>query len=217
MVAGISLYGGTRRGAPGIIGWMSTIDPQLAKYHSFPYRYDESNKSERLKEAMTNAVNEYKKANGGTSPARAIVYREGIPGSQYEPMLETEVTPLGEALKAAAGSEGVGFTYLVVNKRTNAKFFLQKGGSSYDNPPMGTYVDSGVTKKDSYEFYLLPVSGKADQGAVTPVHYTVLYSQPIVPKDELVRMSYNMSFMYYNWSGSVKMPAPVINAHKLAY
>lgn len=104
----------------------------------------------------------------------------------------------------------------MVNKRVNAKFFKAQG-SSYDNPPMGTVVDQGVVRSNGYDFYLIPVTGKSDQGAVCPVHYTVLYSDPLLPRTELSQLTYNLCFLYYNWSGPVKVPAPVQNAHKLAY
>jgi hypothetical protein len=50
---------------------------------------------------------------------------------------------------------------------------------------MGTVVDQGVVRANGYDFYLIPVTGRADQGAVCPVHYTVLFSEPLLPRADL--------------------------------
>lgn len=74
---------------------------------------------------------------------------------------------------------------------------------------MGTAVYKGVVQANGYDFFLVPISGKADQGAVSPVHYDIIHSKPIIPLADIVQLTYSLSFLYYNWSGPVKMPAPL--------
>jgi aubergine-like protein len=35
--------------------------------------------------------------------------------------------------------------------------------------------------------------------------------------EALARLAYKLCHMYYNWPGAVKVPAPVMMAHRLAY
>lgn len=74
---------------------------------------------------------------------------------------------------------------------------------------MGTVVYQGVVSENGYDFYILPITGNAGQGAVCPVYYNVIYSNPVIPMRDLVQLSYNLCFLYYNWSGPVKVPAPL--------
>jgi aubergine-like protein len=60
------------------------------------------------------------------------------------------------------------------------------------------------------------------QGLANPVYYTVLHDgtqgTPVeVRPHALFTLSYKLCFMYYNWTGPVRCPAPVMFAHKLAY
>lgn len=165
---------------------------------------------------MTDAITEFVKANGGERPRSVLVYREGIAESAEQELLTSEVQPIATAINHGEPGGIEQFSYVMVNKRVNAKFFRQQG-NTYDNPPMGTVVDSGVVRANGYDFFLIPVTGRSDQGAVCPVHYTVIYSNPLLPRAELSSLTYNLCFLYYNWSGPVKVPAPIQNAHKLAY
>jgi aubergine-like protein len=104
--------------------------------------------------------------------------------------------------------------YLIVNKRVNARFF-SKAGRNIGNPPMGTVVDSSVTMKSGYDFYLLPA--RANQGAMTPTYFFVAYDDTGCKADDIQSLAFKLSFTYFNWSGSVRVPAPCLYAHRLAY
>ena len=52
---------------------------------------------------------------------------------------------------------------------------------------------------------------------MTPTHYTVLYDDTDKDADHLVNLAYRLCYLYYNWSGTIRVPAPVKLAHKLAY
>lgn len=62
--------------------------------------------------------------------------------------------------------------YLNTSKRVNTRLFAGDPGR-FQNPLPGTVVDSGITDKDVYEFYLVSVAAK--QGMSTPTRYTVIY------------------------------------------
>ena len=61
---------------------------------------------------------------------------------QIQYVLEHEVAAI-EACFKQNGMEEVKFTYIIVSKRINARFFRNNGKLS--NPPSGTVVDDCVT------------------------------------------------------------------------
>lgn len=47
------------------------------------------------------------------------------------------------------------------------------------------------------------------QGTVNPTHYIVLRNGCNLSTENLQRLSYKLCHLYYNWCGTVKVPAPV--------
>ena len=72
-------------------------------------------------------------------------------------------------------------------------------------------VDSKVTQKNKYEFYLQPQY--VNQGTATPCHYEVLYQdldneniENNIKMENLQKLSFYLSFYYWTWSGAVRVP-----------
>ena len=82
------------------------------------------------------------------------------------------------------------------------------------NPIPGTVINSGVVENNIYDFYL--VSTGSRQGVVSPTHYTVLYDDIKEEEEKIQLLTYKLCFTYYNVSGSIKVPAPIQYAHRLA-
>ena len=75
-------------------------------------------------------------------------------------------------------------------------------------------VDSGITDKDVYEFYLLSVAAR--QGMSTPTRYTTIYDD-IQPSPHLIEsLTYKLCFTYYKVYGAIKETSVISNAHRLA-
>lgn len=66
-----------------------------------------------------------------------------------------------------------------------------------------------------YDFFI--VSQCVRQGTVSPTSYNVLFDTCGLTSDHLQRITYKMTHLYYNWSGTVRVPAPCQYAHKLAF
>ena len=66
----------------------------------------------------------------------------------------------------------------------------------------------------SYDFFL--VSQKVRQGTVTPTHYTVVHDSSTLKPDHMQRLAYKMTHMYYNWPGTVRVPAPCQVSHMMS-
>ena len=109
-------------------------------------------------------------------------------------------------------------TYVIVSKRINTRFFL-KGSQAPPrpptNPPSGTVVDDVVTLPERYDFFL--VSQSVRQGTVNPTSYNVIEDNSGLKPDNLQMLTYRLCHLYYNWPGTVRVPAVCQYAHKLAF
>ncbi len=115
-------------------------------------------------------------------------------------------------------------TYTIVQKRISNRFFL-KQNSQFFSPFPGTYISSrcGVTSEMLTEFYLVPSAAHPNQGTATPTRFTVLqnnafeslFSEQAAEK-KLASFSFQLCFMYFNWPGSIRIPAPLQYAAKLS-
>ena len=72
---------------------------------------------------------------------RQYLIRDGVGDGQIPYVYETEVKAIEESFKDA-GMTDVKFTYIIVSKRINHRFFT---GPQPDNPHSGTIVDDVVT------------------------------------------------------------------------
>ncbi len=95
---------------------------------------------------------------------------------------------------------------MVVQKRINTRYYSLGVGRSVDNPPPGTVVDSHITRRHLYDYFL--VSQKVTQGTVSPTHYVVVEGCEVMPPDVMQALSYKLTHMYYNWPGTIRVPSP---------
>jgi len=106
---------------------------------------------------MTKACEAFKKANG-TYPARIIFYRDGVGEGQVQGICLPEI----DQIKMALSSLGLAETklmYINVCKRVNTRIFGGDVGS-FKNPFPGTVIDSTITDRDAYEFFLISTAAK---------------------------------------------------------
>jgi len=107
-----------------------------------------------------------------------------------------------------------------VNKRINQRMFIQsRDGRTVENPPPGSIIDSKLVENQDgnkrFDFFLVPQM--TTQGCVTPTHFFVsLNESEDISKLDLENLTYSLCYMYSNWSGSIKVPAPCQYAHKIA-
>lgn len=74
-----------------------------------------------------------------------------------------------------------------------------------ENPDPGCVIDHTITRRYLYDFFLVPQNVR--QGTVTPTHYIVVEDTENFEPDVLQRLSYKLCFLYYNWPGTVRVPA----------
>ena len=170
-------------------------------------------KEKAIEELMKSALLGLKKA--PHPPDYIILYRQGGNYVQNKKLADSEVPMFTKYLnerKAADESKTFNpkFIYVCCNLKGDLKFF-EKGNGKYFNPKSGLCVDSAVTQKDKYEFYIQPQF--VNQGTATPCHYQVLYEDRDKNNDEnnlkleeLQLLSFYLSFYYWTWAGAVRVP-----------
>ena len=108
-------------------------------------------------------------------------------------------------------------TLVVVNKRINQRFFEQSVANAkietpnlpVKNPPCGTIIDCNLVcneRGNLYDFFL--ISQTATQGCILPTHFFVCYDTSDLNRTVLQDLTYQLCYFYFNWGGSIKVPAP---------
>lgn len=131
-----------------------------------------------------------------TYPDRIFIYRDGVSDGQFKKVEDNEITQINAAYSKINENYNPKTTFFVVKKRGTARFFLKDNRSDFQNPPIGTAIDTGVTKNVG-EFYL--ISQSTNQGTVSPTHFHILKDSNELPADKLQNITYRFTHLYYNW------------------
>lgn len=231
MVIGMDVYHKPETKKPTVLALCATMDRFFCKYWS-TYKVVTSSQpvANTLQPTICDAFNEFR-AQNKVYPLNIVVYREGVPETMRKTIEEMEVGSFRRAFESMGIAPKL--IFITVTKGIAAKFFL--GDSlkrNLSNPPAGSLFREKIT--DGFDFYL--ISQKASQGTSTPSHYYVMVNDyeeappppaahldkptPRVPHTpstvKIHCLSYKLCYMYYNWLGSIKIPAPIQYAHKLA-
>jgi len=158
-----------------------------------------------MKLCLLECLNKYYQENDKKYPKQIVLFRDGVGDGQLLYAIEHEVSQLLSAFKCIDSTYEPQFTMVVVQKRINTRFFMQSLSKCFVNPSPGTVIDHTVSSRDWWDFFL--VSQYANQGTVAPTHYIVIHGGGISP-DILQKLSYKMTHMYYNWPGTIRVPAP---------
>jgi len=225
MVIGMDVYR-DKVGGRSVAGIVTTLNGSFGKYWSqvvFENKEDRKKFTEEVSRAICDSVKRYADSNDGVLPEKIVIYRDGVNAGQYA-IAKKEAIALCEAIKEAytapAGAAKPvphpSIAIVVVQKKVKTKFFLLDAGT-VQNPCAGTVLDHDITRRDLYDFYLVPMN--VNQGTVTPTHFIVVHESLSggagMKPSTLQRLSYALTHMYFNWPGNVKVPAPCQYAHKL--
>jgi len=214
MVIGIDVYHDSLTKGKSIVGFVASTNATLTRYYSRIIQQQSGMEIiDGLKACMAAALKKYNEINQ-TLPDRIIVYRDGVGDGQVDMVAEHEVPQMRVAASAVNPGYNPKFACIIVKKRINAKFFFESG-RNLANPPPGTVIDGGVTNKDWYDFFL--VSQSVRQGTVSPTNYHVIFDTSGFKPDHFQRLTYKLTHLYYNWQGTIRVPAPCQYAHKLAF
>jgi len=108
--------------------------------------------------------------------------------------LNQEVSAIIDALSKKRVDAKV--IYIVVNKRVDSKILNSRNNEGCAE---GTVVDTMITKRDMYDFYLVPLFSR--NGLANPIHYVVLYDgsqedpRRSIRPSSLYSLTYRLCFM----------------------
>ena len=229
MVIGIDIFGRLANGKKCVVSLVSTVDRYLSKYYSQSLFIN--NHEELVKSIETMLGIALKSFNTSTKcyPNNIIVLREGISQGQRKKTRETEVEAFLNVLKKFREEEEkikkdqLNLIYVTISKSNGSKFFSKNSRDRYGlgNPTQGSYIFKNICK-DKNEFFL--ISQKPGRGLSSPTNYYILYNDLLDKKmyaadeirDMVASLAYKLCYLYYNTVGSIKIPAPIHYAHKLA-
>lgn len=213
MVIGLSITQ-TRGSAPSVAA-VATYDTRFSQYYS---ECETQNQSERVvnpdfcSHFIENAINAYQEVNK-EAPRRIVVYREGAAYGQMPEIKRKEVDSMQKYIEENFPETAL--TFIICQKHGSLRI-MARSGSTVKNCDPGTVVTEGVNVKDVAEFYL--ISHHANQGAATATRYTIIHSSPvdIWKDDHLITLTQYMTAVYPNWQGTIRVPAVLMLAGRLA-
>lgn len=215
MVVGYDTHhDGTRKGE-SVGGFVCSINDQLTRYYSrVAYHKDRNEMSDNFRNNFIEGLKFYKQKNG-VFPDRIIIYRDGVSEGQIQHVYEVELKQIQEALNLTAGVNVIRLAFIIVTKRVSSRFFLRTGEKNAENPYPGTIIDHTVTREGRYDFYLISQSVK--QGTVGPTNYNIIEDTTNWKPQHHQQLTFKLTHLYFNWMGTIRVPAPCQYAHKLAY
>ncbi|XP_049278639.1 protein argonaute-3 [Anopheles funestus] len=217
MICGMDSYHEGMKRANSVSAFVGSLDS------SFTHWYSRATIQERKEEllngmcvSLEKTLQAYRRRNC-TLPQKIIIFRDGVSDSMMDVCEQYEIPQLEAACKKVAPDYAPKITFIVVQKRVITRLFSLAGGGpdGLANAPPGSVLDHMVTRRNKYDYYL--VAQTVQMGTVTPTHYIVLRDDSQFSPDVLQRLSYKMCYMYYNWPGTIRVPACCQYAHKLAY
>ncbi|XP_051162825.1 piwi-like protein Siwi isoform X2 [Leptopilina boulardi] len=213
MVIGFDVCHDTSKSGYDYGATIASINPDCTRYYSAVSEHKKGEEiCDTLADQINKALNSYLKMNGKL-PHRIFMFRDGVGEGQLNQVTKVEVNRIQGMLKRVYAENNMplaALTYVIVTKRINSRFFLQK-----NNPNPGTIVDDVITDPDKYDFFL--VSAKANVGTITPTYYNVILDENKLRPEMLQRFTFKLTHLYYNTSKTVRVPAPCHYAHKLAF
>ena len=147
-----------------------------------------------------------------------VIYRDALNERQQYAIKDTELNSIKNAIIEVNNKlkekifENTKWCLILVSKINEIKMFLRdkyKGNNDtiIENIPVGTLVDSKITNKDKYDFYLN--SADSRQGTCSPTHYTVLYDDTELTAIQIYKLTYYLTYLSYNTTRSIRVPAPL--------
>lgn len=212
MVCGYDTYHDTLQRGRSFGAFVASMNDKHSRWFSRADQHSQlSELSAHLADNFGVALRKYREVNG-KFPERVFIYRDGVSDGEISHVFNFELKGLLEVIGKC--DKGIRLTFIIVNKRIGARFYLKCGTDRYTNPAPGTIIDDVVTRQERYDFYL--VSQSTRHGTVAPTYYNIIHDESGLSADKHQMLAFKMCFLYYNWTGTVRVPAPCQYAHKLA-
>ncbi|KAE8573998.1 Putative Argonaute 3 [Halyomorpha halys] len=215
MVCGLDTYHDPKRRADSVGALVSSLNQPLTRWYS--KIYSQSTGLEfvaGLQVSMIASLQKYREVNG-SYPEQITIFRDGVSDGQLRLCEDYELPQIMNACQRISPEYMPKILFVVVQKRINTRLFGVERDKSFSNPMPGTVMDHTITRRYLHDFFL--VSQHVSQGTVSPTHYIVVRNTTSMSPDQIQRFTYMLTHLYYNWPGTIRVPAPCQYAHRLAY
>uniref|UniRef100_A0A672J391 Piwi-like RNA-mediated gene silencing 2 n=1 Tax=Salarias fasciatus TaxID=181472 RepID=A0A672J391_SALFA len=212
MVIGVDVHHNTSKNRQSVMGFVASVNGALTRWYS---RVTFQRPNEELicgfRVCFLAALRKYYEVNHNL-PDKIVVYRDGVSESQLKAVEQYEIPQLITCFKNFTDYDPK-LTFIVVQKRISTTLYSTARGIG--PPPPGTVLDHTLTSQNWVDFFL--ISHHIIRGCAVPTHYVTLHNTANLPPDHLQRLTFKMCHLYWNWPGTIRVPAPCKYAHKLAY
>ncbi|XP_030079059.1 protein argonaute-3 isoform X2 [Drosophila hydei] len=199
MICGIDSYHDPYQKCNSVAAFVASLNSSYTQWFSKAAIQSEKEEIVNGLTSSFEAALECYKIRNGYLPDNVIIYRDGVGDGQLNLCAMYEIPQFERVC-----GKNMKITYLVIQKRNNTKFFLNND-NIYENPLPGTVVDKYITRSHMYDFFL--VSQAVRHGTVSPMHFIVLRDDSNYGPDIIQKLSYKLCYLYYNWPGTVRIPA----------
>lgn len=215
MVVGVDVnHPSPGENSPSIAAVVGTLNPELSNYHTNIVINRSREETVDVRNMIKPILEAFKK-HRGSYPDNIVVYRDGVSEGQFAYVLAYEVFPLRDMLSTDY-RQTIKLTYMIVQKRHNARFFPMKREDSTrsENILPGCVIDTTVCHYKWFDFYLC--SQNSFLGTARPGKYTVLWDENNLTADELQKVTYYLCYLFARSTKSIADPAPARYAHHAA-
>ena len=190
----------------------ASLNETFTKYHtSIGYQDARREVVLDIYKMVIEVLTAFAKRNNGLLPTDILFYRDGVGEGMYSDVQTFEIAQTKRAfgeICRAAGRPNPRLTYLIVQKRNHFRSRVVQNNEVF-NPPHGTAVNTGITDKDTNNFYLY--SHHALQGTAKPTHYQVI-EDGCGYADKLEEVTYALSHLHQGCPKTISIPVPVFYA-----
>uniref|UniRef100_A0A672YJW0 Piwi-like protein 2 n=1 Tax=Sphaeramia orbicularis TaxID=375764 RepID=A0A672YJW0_9TELE len=213
MVVGVDVHHDTSKIHQSVMGFVASVNSSLTRWYSkVTFQTPNEELISGFRVCLLAALTKYHEVNH-TLPDKIVVYRDGVSDGQLNMVEQYEIPQLINSFKTFPNYEPK-LVFIVVQKRINTTLYscISK---NFGTPQPGTVLDHTVTQGKWVDFFLM--AHHIRQGCGLPTHYISLYNTANLTPDHLQRLTFKMCHLYWNWPGTIRVPAPCKYAHKLAY
>ncbi|XP_034354797.1 piwi-like protein 2 [Arvicanthis niloticus] len=213
MVIGMDVYHDPSRGMRSVVGFVASINLTLTKWYSrVVFQMPHQEIVDSLKLCLVGSLKKYYEVNH-CLPEKIVVYRDGVSDGQLKTVANYEIPQLQKCFEAFDNYHPK-MVVFVVQKKISTNLYLA-APDHFVTPSPGTVVDHTITSCEWVDFYLL--AHHVRQGCGIPTHYICVLNTANLSPDHMQRLTFKLCHMYWNWPGTIRVPAPCKYAHKLAF
>ncbi|XP_004707651.1 piwi-like protein 2 [Echinops telfairi] len=213
MVIGMDVYHDPRRGMRSVVGFVASINLTLTKWYSrVVFQMPHQEIVDSLKLCLVGSLKKFYEVNH-CLPEKIVVYRDGVSDGQLKTVANYEIPQLQKCFEAFDNYQPK-MVVFVVQKKISTNMYLA-APEHFVTPAPGTVVDHTITSCEWVDFYLL--AHHVRQGCGIPTHYVCVLNTANLSPDHMQRLTFKLCHMYWNWPGTIRVPAPCKYAHKLAF